>query len=51
MSWTHTARKESPAGQSALDLTLQEYSDPLLLGQSNWHIIKYETKRMRNPSI
>jgi hypothetical protein len=30
--------------------TVQEYNDPPISGQSNWHTIKYETKRMRNPS-
>ena len=30
--------------------TVQEYNNPPLSGQSNWHTIKYEIKRMRNPS-
>jgi hypothetical protein len=29
---------------------VEEYNDPSITGQSNWHIIKYETKRLRNPS-
>jgi hypothetical protein len=30
---------------------VEEYNDPpLSAGQSNWHTIKYETKRLRNPS-
>jgi hypothetical protein len=29
---------------------VEEYNDPPLSGQSNWHLIKYETKRLRNPS-
>jgi hypothetical protein len=29
---------------------VEEYNDPSIPGQSNWHIIKYETKRLRNPS-
>jgi hypothetical protein len=31
--------------------TVEEYNNPLLSGgQSNWHTIKYETKRLKNPS-
>ena len=30
--------------------TVQEYNDPPISGQSNWHTINYETMRMRNPS-
>jgi hypothetical protein len=29
---------------------VEEYNDPPITGQSNWHIIRYETKRLRNPS-
>jgi hypothetical protein len=30
--------------------TVEEYNDPPISGQSNWHTVKYETMRMRNPS-
>ena len=29
---------------------VEEYNDPPISGSSNWHLIKYETKRLRNPS-
>src|SRR5262249_8867940 len=29
---------------------VEEYNDPPVSGSSKWHKIKYETKRMRNPS-
>jgi hypothetical protein len=29
---------------------VEEYNDPPVSGSSNWHLIKYETKRLRNPS-
>jgi hypothetical protein len=29
---------------------VEEYNNPPITGQSNWHIIRYETKRLRNPS-
>ena len=29
---------------------VEEYNDPPISSSSNWHLIKYETKRIRNPS-
>jgi len=29
---------------------VEEYNDPPISGSSNWHVIEYETKRLRNPS-
>jgi hypothetical protein len=29
---------------------IEEYNNPPISGSSNWHVIRYETKRMRNPS-
>ena len=29
---------------------IEEYNDPPISGSTNWHVIKYETKRLRNPS-
>jgi hypothetical protein len=29
---------------------VEEYNDPPISGSSNWHLIKFETKRLRNPS-
>ena len=29
---------------------LEEYNDPPILGSSNWHVIRHESKKPRNPA-
>jgi hypothetical protein len=29
---------------------IEEYNDPPILGSSNWHVIRHESKKPRNPA-